>query len=83
MHDQPDDGELAERAMVHVTDTKIKIRITHFSWWTPILSYLFGSETMQLVMFPYLHPPQIKDTDVVHLKVYAVSKDQSQVCDNY
>ena len=79
MYDQPDDEELAERAMVHVTDTKIKIRITHFSWWTPILSYFYGSETMQMEMFPYMHPPQINDTDVVYLKLYAVREDQSQV----
>ena len=79
MCDQPDDEELAKRAMVHVTDTKIKIRIKHFSLWIPILSYLFGSETMQMEMFPYMHPPQIRNTDVVHLKVYAVREDQSQV----
>ena len=77
-HDLPDE-EPSDQVMVHVTDAKIKIRITHFSWWTPILSYLFGSETMQMEMFPYMHPPQIRDTDVVHLKVYAVREGQSQV----
>ena len=82
IHDQPDDEELAERAMVHVIDTKIKIRIKHFSWWTTALSYFIGSQTMQMEMYPYMHPPQVKDTDVtdvIHLTVYAVREDQSQV----
>ena len=72
-----------EDVVVRVTDSKIKIRIQHFSWYTPILSYLFGSETMQMEMFPFMHPSQIRDADVVHLKVYAVREDQSQVWNIY
>ena len=79
VYDQPGDDELFERAVVQVTDTKIKIRITHFSWFTSILSYLTGSETMQMELLPFMHPPQVKDKDLVRFTVYAVREDQSQV----
>ncbi|XP_072015966.1 uncharacterized protein [Amphiura filiformis] len=70
------ESDASEPATVCVTESTVKIRVTHFSWFTAILSYFLPSlQTMKMEMRPYMH---VIGTDKIYVRVYALREDQSQ-----
>ena len=76
-----DPHQLQSSVEVRCKEDKIKIRVRHFSWFSVLLSYFFSTEPqyIQMEMLPYMHPPSVKDADIICVKVYAVREDQAKV----
>ncbi|XP_072039369.1 uncharacterized protein [Amphiura filiformis] len=79
-------SDASESVTVRVTGGKVKIRVTHFSWFTAIYSYVTGSpqapQTLQMEMRPFMHPPYVKDIDMIYLRVYYLREDQTKCVQN-
>ncbi|XP_072036295.1 uncharacterized protein [Amphiura filiformis] len=69
-----------ERISVCVTEKSVKIRISHFSWFTALLSYFTGTQALQMAMIPYMNPPYLRDADIIYIKLYALREDQPMEC---
>ncbi|XP_072015950.1 uncharacterized protein [Amphiura filiformis] len=73
------ESDASEPATVCVAESKVKIGVTHFSWFTVVLSYLTTGGLhpllMKMEMRPYM---QVIGTDKIHVRVYALREYQSQ-----
>ncbi|XP_072046592.1 uncharacterized protein [Amphiura filiformis] len=76
--DGADESDASESATVRVTEGQLKIRVTHFSWFTSILSYFTGSQqTMQMEMRPFMHH-HYREERMIRVLVYALREDQKE-----
>ncbi|XP_072016994.1 uncharacterized protein [Amphiura filiformis] len=79
LFDGATESDASKSLTVHVTESNVKIRVTHFSRFSVLLSYITGwQQTLQMQMRPYMSPPCIKDTSVIHIRVYILTEDQTK-----
>ena len=66
-------------ATVRFKEDKVELRVRHFSWFSILLSYITGSQTIHMDMVSYMHPPRVTDANIVYLNAYATREDLSKV----
>ena len=64
---------------INVKENSIKIRVTHFSWYTAMMSYFFGDPGVKLQIMPYMHPSSLTNVEKLLIKLYVVREDVCQV----
>ena len=60
-----------------VKKNRVKVRLDHFTWYTPIIEYFTGTMSMEMLM--YMEPPSVSRAKIVFLRIYVIRKDESAV----